>query len=100
MIPLCPESPRWLLVNGRRAEAIDALNYMARVNCTGCEIPAAASFVEDPTNYVVQRETSEAGDVTQGLIVRKLSMDVPSVQGRRLRASSLAEMGKNAFKWD
>lgn len=29
---ICPESPRWLLYNGRQAEAIDALNYMAKFN--------------------------------------------------------------------
>ena len=29
---LCPESPRWLLVNGRREEAIRTLNYMAKFN--------------------------------------------------------------------
>ena len=32
---VCPESPRWLLYNGRQKEAIDALNYMARFNQFG-----------------------------------------------------------------
>ena len=29
---ICPESPRWFLVNGKREEAIRALNYMAKFN--------------------------------------------------------------------
>ena len=32
---VCPESPRWLLYNGRQKEAIDALNYMAWFNRCG-----------------------------------------------------------------
>ena len=34
-ILICPESPRWHLVNGRTAEAIVALNKIAEMN--GCE---------------------------------------------------------------
>ena len=48
---ICPESPRWLLVNGRKEEAIKALNYFARVNGSHYRIPSTANFVEDPTNY-------------------------------------------------
>jgi hypothetical protein len=47
----CPESPRWLLVNGKRLEAIDALNKIAKVNGSPHRIPITASFVEDTSNY-------------------------------------------------
>jgi MFS transporter, SP family, xylose:H+ symportor len=53
LIPFCPESPRWLLVNGRKAEAIEVLNYMAKANGSSYRIPITADFVEDPTNYTV-----------------------------------------------
>ena len=29
---ICPESPRWLLISGKRAKAIEVLNYMAKIN--------------------------------------------------------------------
>ena len=48
---VCPESPRWLLVNGRRTEAIQALNKMAAWNGSPHRIPESASFVEDPNNF-------------------------------------------------
>ena len=43
---VCPESPRWLLYNGRQAEAIEALNYMARFNGSSENIPEDAVFQE------------------------------------------------------
>ena len=45
----CPESPRWLLVNGRSQEAIAQLNKIASMNKTR-QIPENALFVEDPRN--------------------------------------------------
>ena len=46
---LCPESPRWLVVNGQRTEAIKILNWMAKINGIVKPIPDDAEFVEDPT---------------------------------------------------
>ena len=40
----CPESPRWLLYNNRQAEAIEALNYMAKFNGSEARIPEDAIF--------------------------------------------------------
>ena len=48
---ICPESPRWLLVNGRTKDAIEVLNYMARCNGNSQRIPNDAQFVEDPSSY-------------------------------------------------
>ena len=48
---LCPESPRWLLVNGRTKEAIEVLNYIARWNGNLQRIADDAQFVEDPTTH-------------------------------------------------
>ena len=50
---ICPDSPRWHLVNGRKAEAIQALNQIAKMNGSDQTIPDEALFVEDPTNYEV-----------------------------------------------
>ena len=61
-ILICPESPRWLIVNGRSEEAIHALNTIAEMNGIEEEadkndirksgrIPSDAKFIEDPTNY-------------------------------------------------
>ena len=61
-ILICPESPRWLIVNGRSEEAIHALNTIAEMNGVeqeadkndirkGGRIPSDAKFIEDPTNY-------------------------------------------------
>ena len=46
---ICPESPRWHLVNGRSVEAIDSLNQIAKLNKVPGRIHSSAVFVEDPT---------------------------------------------------
>ena len=48
---ICPESPRWLLVNGKSKEAIKVLNYMSKFNGNLERIPNNTQFVEDPTVY-------------------------------------------------
>ena len=42
----CPESPRWLLLNDRKAEAIEEINYMAKFNGSSKRIPEDAEFLE------------------------------------------------------
>jgi len=47
VLMLCvPDSPKWLLLNGRKKEAIAAFNYMAIVNRCPERIPEDANFVE------------------------------------------------------
>ena len=42
------ESPKWLLINGMREEAISNLNYIGRINGKGMsQIPMNARFVEE-----------------------------------------------------
>lgn len=36
---LLPESPKWLIYRGREAEAIDVLNYIAKVNGSEFRFP-------------------------------------------------------------
>lgn len=57
---ICPESPRWLLVNGRSKKAIASLNTIAQFNGRE-QIPLGAKFVEDPTNLemTVNPQTGE-----------------------------------------
>ena len=43
---LCVESPKWLLLQSRRKEAIDALNYIAKVNRSPNRISASSLFTE------------------------------------------------------
>ena len=46
----CPESPKWLLCKGKRKEAIQCLNKIAKFNGRIERIPDTARFVEDPVN--------------------------------------------------
>jgi hypothetical protein len=41
------ESPKWLLINGYREQAIENLNYICRMNGGRSEIPKDARFVEE-----------------------------------------------------
>ena len=45
-----PESPRWLLLNGKTKEAIANLNYIAWFNGSSERIPENAEFIEDLKN--------------------------------------------------
>ena len=47
---ICPESPRWLLVNGRTEDAIVELNKIAKMNKSTMLIPTSAVFVENPNS--------------------------------------------------
>lgn len=48
---VCPESPKWHLLNGRTPEAIVIFNKIAKWNGKENRIPSDARFVLDPTNY-------------------------------------------------
>ena len=73
IILICPESPRWHLVNGRAREAIEAFNRIAEMNGVKegqkGRIPLEAKFVEDPTNY----------DVTVDMKTKRASQRASSV---------------------
>ena len=51
------ETPRWLLANGRRAEAIAMLNFIAWFNGVEDRIPADTKFIEE-SSPVVDTEQS------------------------------------------
>ena len=55
---VCPESPRWHLVNGRTKEAIDILNYISEFNKKTERIPENARFIEGMIQNQGTRENS------------------------------------------
>lgn len=62
----CPESPRWLIVNGRSQDGIAELNKIASMNRTE-PIPTDAIFVEDPTNIqaMIEAQNDTEGDKSE-----------------------------------
>ena len=43
---ICPDSPRWLLVSGRKKEAIDSINCIAKYNGSDKRISYDTNFEE------------------------------------------------------
>lgn len=43
---VCVESPKWLLLQGRRRDAIESLNFIARMNRSPARISLTTKFVE------------------------------------------------------
>ena len=118
---VCPESPRWHLVNGRTSEAIQTLNYMARMN-GGEEVASDAVFVEDPSNFEVKVDPKRGMVQHSFKISRNLIPDAQSLEpqgpGRdrenfrtvkrdfeekspvgKYRRQTLQEFGKSALNW-
>ena len=54
VLAFCPESPQWLIVTGRRREAIRVLNGISRCNGHWYRIADTQEFVEDPGNFEKQ----------------------------------------------
>ena len=53
---ICPESPRWLLCNGRVEDAIKAINYIAKVNGSSERIPENAIVTIGPCDEAAQAD--------------------------------------------
>ena len=57
---LCVESPKWLLLQSRRKEAIDALNYIAKVNRSPSRISVSTQFTEQAIAEAGVSETEQS----------------------------------------
>ena len=63
LVMILPESPRWLIINNRRTDTINTLNYIAKWNWSKRRIPKDAVFEEQLNTDI--RATAERHDQVQ-----------------------------------
>ena len=101
----CPESPRWLLINGESEQAIKALNQFSRLNGSVTKIPTDAVFVEDPSNVHALIENCERKshlgsnqrgeeDASQGLVTIDVNLDPRLLEMSPVKATETPLLGR------
>ena len=70
---LCPESPKWLLLQGKTKEAIDVLNYIAWFNRSKNRIPTNAKFVEAMISNNLEHTSTLDNETTVSKVFTELS---------------------------
>lgn len=74
VILFCPESPKWLLLQGRQKEAIRVLNYMASVNRMPDRISEDTEFIEAVVAQNLQNTEAFNNDQTIDEAVGQVSL--------------------------
>ena len=98
---IVPESPKWLLIHGKREEAIKALNWIGRINGTKTPISESATFVESdiiPTTFDQTRDANELSRVSEeesGVVDQ--SSGYKSHRTQKSYYQSLSSLSKQAF---
>jgi len=98
---IVPESPKWLLIQGKREEAIKALNWIGRINGTKTPISESATFVESdiiPTTLDQTRDANELSKVSEeesGVVDQ--SSGYKSHRTQKSYYQALASLSKQAF---
>jgi len=83
-VVVMPESPKFLLINGRTEEAIASLNRIAWLNCAKSRIPSDAVFVE----------TQIAGNLDHTLVLANQNESI----SRIIADTSRRAFGKREFR--
>lgn len=116
---VCPESPKWHLINGRTPEAIVIFNEIAKLNGKENRIPSDARFVLDPTNYNDEVEeklpvvpilksrsrTVEDTNINQAALLntksihKKISQSKSMAPPKLIKNMNIFQLGKHAFNW-
>jgi hypothetical protein len=86
------ESPKWLLINGRREEAITNLNYIGRINGKSLtQVPMNARFVEELAFFL-------GPDADESTLYDIITQSIRNESSRIGRAISATSIGDNIYK--
>ena len=95
---LVPESPKWLLLQGRREEAIKVLNYIAWINRSKTKIAPNTQFVECAVAEFIENQNQNQSQNNEQSVFHDLSrLSIRATQLDQSRMSGFSAPRQKSF---